>query len=85
VPGGIEEQTEQVFRNIDAVLKAAGLSFANVVKATVFMADLGDFARMNTIYEKHVQQPYPARSTFQVAALPKGAKVEIEMIAYRGK
>ena len=85
VPGGIEEQTEQVFTNIDAVLKAAGLSFANVVKATVFMADLGDFARMNAIYEKHVKVPYPARSTFQVAALPKGAKVEIEMIAYRGK
>jgi 2-iminobutanoate/2-iminopropanoate deaminase len=85
VSGGIEAQTEQVFKNIDAVLKAAGLSFASVVKATVFMADLGDFARMNAVYEKHVVQPYPARSTFQVAALPKGAKVEIEMIAYRGK
>jgi 2-iminobutanoate/2-iminopropanoate deaminase len=85
VPGGIDEQTEQVFKNIDAVLKAAGLSFANVVKATVFMADLGDFARMNAVYEKYVVQPYPARSTFQVAALPKAAKVEIEMIAYRGK
>lgn len=85
VPGGIEAQTEQVFKNIEAVLKGAGLSFANVVKATVFMADLGEFARMNAIYEKHVVQPYPARSTFQVAALPKGAKVEIEMIAYRGK
>jgi 2-iminobutanoate/2-iminopropanoate deaminase len=85
VPGDIEAQTEQVFKNIDAVLKAAGLSFANVVKASVFMADLGDFARMNAIYEKYVVQPYPARSTFQVAALPKGARVEIEMIAYRGK
>ncbi len=85
VPGGIEAQTEQVFKNIEAVLQAAGLSFANVVKATVFMADLGDFTRMNAVYEKHVVQPYPARSTFQVAALPKGAKVEIEMIAYRGK
>ncbi len=85
VPGDIAAQTEQVFKNIDAVLKAAGLSFANVVKATVFMADLGDFAAMNAVYEKHVVQPYPARSTFQVAALPKAAKVEIEMIAYRGK
>lgn len=85
VPGGIEAQTEQVFKNIEAVLQAVGLSFANVVKATVFMADLGDFTRMNAVYEKHVVQPYPARSTFQVAALPKGAKVEIEMIAYRGK
>ncbi|MBV1696180.1 MAG: Rid family detoxifying hydrolase [Hyphomicrobiales bacterium] len=84
VPGGIEEQTEQVFKNLKAVLDAAGLSFAHVTKATVFMANLGDFARMNAIYEKHVVTPYPARSTFQVAALPKGALVEIEMIAYRG-
>lgn len=85
VPGGIEEQTEQVFRNLKGVLEAAGCTFGHVVKATVFMADLGDFARMNAIYEKYVVQPFPARSTFQVAALPKGAKVEIEMIAYRGK
>jgi 2-iminobutanoate/2-iminopropanoate deaminase len=85
VPGEIEAQTEQVFRNIKAVLDAAGLTFANCAKATVFMADLGEFTRMNAIYEKHVVQPYPARSTFQVAALPKGAKIEIEMIAYRGK
>jgi 2-iminobutanoate/2-iminopropanoate deaminase len=85
VPGGIEEQTEQVFRNIKAVLDAAGLSFANVAKSTVFMADLGEFTRMNAVYEKHVVQPYPARSTFQVAALPKGARIEIEMIAFRGK
>ena len=84
VPGGIEEQTEQVFKNLKAVLDAAGLTFAHVTKATVFMANLGDFARMNAIYEKHVVTPYPARSTFQVAALPKGALVEIEMIAYRG-
>lgn len=84
VPGGIEEQTEQVFKNLKAVLDAAGLTFAHVTKATVFMANLGDFARMNAIYEKHVVAPYPARSTFQVAALPKGALIEIEMIAYRG-
>lgn len=85
VPGGIEEQTEQVFRNLKAVLDAAGLTFAHVTKATVFMANLGDFAKMNAVYEKHVVAPYPARSTFQVAALPKGALVEIEMIAYRGQ
>lgn len=85
VAGEIEAQTEQVFRNIKAVLDSAGLTFANCAKATVFMADLGEFTRMNAIYEKHVVQPYPARSTFQVAALPKGAKIEIEMIAYRGK
>jgi 2-iminobutanoate/2-iminopropanoate deaminase len=85
VAGDIEAQTEQVFRNLSSVLAAAGLTFANCVKATVFMADLGEFARMNAIYERHVVQPYPARSTFQVAALPKAAKIEIEMIAYRGK
>jgi 2-iminobutanoate/2-iminopropanoate deaminase len=84
VPGGIEEQTEQVFKNLKAVLDAAGLTFAHVTKATVFMANLGDFTRMNAIYEKYVVAPYPARSTFQVAALPKGALIEIEMIAYRG-
>ena len=85
VPGGIEEQTEQVFKNIDAVLNAAGLSFANVVKATVFMTDLKEFQAMNAIYQKHVATPYPARSTVQVAALPMGARVEIEMLVYRGK
>jgi 2-iminobutanoate/2-iminopropanoate deaminase len=85
VAGGIEAQTEQVFKNIKAILDTAGLTFANVVKATVFMIDLGEFARMNAVYEKHVKQPYPARSTIQVAGLPKGARVEIEMIAYRGK
>jgi 2-iminobutanoate/2-iminopropanoate deaminase len=85
VPGEIEAQAEQVFKNIKSVLDAAHLTFAHVVKATVFMTDLGEFARMNAIYEKHVVQPYPARSTIQISALPKGAKVEIEMIAYRGK
>jgi 2-iminobutanoate/2-iminopropanoate deaminase len=85
VPGEIEAQTEQVFRNLKAVLDAAGLTFAHVVKSTVFMMDLGEFARMNAVYEKHVTQPYPARSTIQVAGLPRGAKVEIEMIAWRGK
>ena len=84
VAGEIEAQTEQVFKNIDAVLKAAGLTFAHVVKATVFMTDLAEFGRMNAIYEKYAKQPYPARSTIQVAGLPKGARVEIEMIAYRG-
>ncbi len=85
VTGGIEAQTEQVFKNIKAILDTAGLTFAHVVKATVFMIDLGEFAKMNSVYEKHVKLPYPARSTIQVAGLPKGARVEIEMIAYRGK
>lgn len=85
VPGDIEAQTEQVFQNLKAVLETAGLTFAHVVKSTVFMMDLGEFTRMNSVYEKYVVQPYPARSTIQVAGLPKGARVEIEMIAYRGK
>lgn len=83
VDGGIEAQTEQVFKNIKALLDLAGLSYANVVKATVFMLDLKDFAAMNAIYEKHVTKPYPARSTIQVAGLPMGARVEIEFLAKR--
>lgn len=84
VEGGIEPQTEQVFKNIKALLDSAGLTYANVVKATVFMTDLKEFAAMNAIYEKHVAKPYPARSTIQVAGLPMGARVEIEFIAKRG-
>ena len=83
VDGGIEAQTEQVFKNIKALLDAAGLTYADVVKATVFMLDLKEFAAMNAIYEKHVAKPYPARSTVQVAGLPMGARVEIEMLAKR--
>lgn len=83
VPGGIEEQTEQVFRNIKALLDAAGIGMQHVVKATVFMTDLGEFQAMNAIYQKHVTTPFPARSTIQVAGLPMGARVEIEMIASR--
>jgi 2-iminobutanoate/2-iminopropanoate deaminase len=84
VEGGIEAQTEQVFRNIKALLDAAGLTMDHVAKATVFMTDLKEFAAMNGVYTKHVAAPYPARSTIQVAGLPMGAKVEIEMIAVRG-
>ncbi len=83
-PGGIEAQTEQVFRNIKALLESAGVTMAHVVKATVFMTDLTEFAAMNAVYEKNVPAPYPARSTIQVAGLPMGAKVEIEMLAWRG-
>ena len=85
VEGGIEAQTEQVFGNIKALLSAAGLTFDHVVKSTVFMIDLKEFAAMNAIYQKHVTAPYPARSTVQVAGLPLGARVEIEVLAYRGK
>lgn len=83
VEGGIDAQTEQVFKNIKALLDASGLTYANVVKATVFMTDLSEFQAMNAIYAKHVPEPFPARSTIQVAALPMGARVEIEMIAVR--
>jgi 2-iminobutanoate/2-iminopropanoate deaminase len=84
VEGGIEAQTEQVFANIKALLENAGVTMAQVVKATVFMTDLKEFVAMNGVYEKNVPAPYPARSTIQVAGLPMGAKVEIEMIAWRG-
>jgi 2-iminobutanoate/2-iminopropanoate deaminase len=84
VDGGIEQQTQQVFRNIKALLASSGTSMDHVVKATVFMTDLKEFAAMNGVYEQHATVPYPARSTVQVAGLPMGAKVEIEVIAWRG-
>ena len=76
-----EEQTLQVLRNLDAVLAAAETSWDRVVKTTVFLTDLADFPAMNRIYEKHLGGAKPARSTVQVAALPRGAKVEIELVA----
>lgn len=81
VEGGIEAQTEQVLRNIAAVLKAAGSSLEDVIKTTVFLADLNDFAKMNEIYAKRFKTPFPARSTVQVARLPRDAKIEIEAVA----
>lgn len=81
LPEGIEAQTEQVFDNLAAVLAAAGAGFADVAKATVFVTDLGDFARLNAVYEKRFGGHKPARSTVQVAALPRGASVEIELVA----
>jgi len=81
VEGGIEAQTEQVLRNIAAVLKAAGSSLDDVIKTTVFLADLNDFAKMNEIYAKRFKTPFPARSTVQVARLPRDAKIEIEAVA----
>jgi 2-iminobutanoate/2-iminopropanoate deaminase len=81
VEGGIREQTEQAFRNIEAILAKAGLTTENVVKTTVFLADINDFAAMNEVYAKHFSGDYPARSAVQVAALPKGGLVEIECIA----
>lgn len=81
VAGGIEAQTEQVFANLEAVLAAGGASLSNVVSATVFMADLGEFAAMNAIYARRFGEHRPARSTVQVAALPTGARIEIAAIA----
>lgn len=81
VPGGIRAETEQVLRNLAAVLEAAGKSFSDVVRAGVFLTDMGDFSAMNAVYEKQFIQPYPARTTIAVAALPLGARVEIDLVA----
>jgi 2-iminobutanoate/2-iminopropanoate deaminase len=81
--GGIKEQTEQVFKNLAGVLEAAGLTFDNVLKTNVFLTDMGDFAAMNEVYKTQFSEPYPARSTIGVAALPLNARVEIELIAKR--
>ena len=84
VEGGIAEQTEQVMKNLSAILEAAGTSLQNVVKATIFLADLGDFQAMNEVYARHMGDEPPARASIQVAGLPAGAVVEIEMIAAAG-
>ena len=81
VPGGIEAQTRQVLTNLQAVLEAAGSSLERVLKTTVFLQDMNDFARMNAVYAEFFQENYPARSTVQAAGLPKGAAVEIEAVA----
>ena len=83
VEGDIAAQTEQCFKNLFAVLAAAGLSEADVVKANVFLTDMGNFAAMNQVYATKFSAPYPARSTVAVAGLPLGAQVEIELIARR--
>jgi 2-iminobutanoate/2-iminopropanoate deaminase len=82
VEGGIEAQTRQVLTNVSAVLEAAGTSLAKVVKTTVFLADMGEFKAMNGIYAEFFPDAPPARSTVQVAALPLGARIEIETIAF---
>ena len=81
VGDSIEEQTEQVFANLQAILEAAGSSLDRLVKTTVYLADLGDFAGMNDVYARHVGEVPPARATIEVSALPSGAKVEIEAVA----
>lgn len=81
VEGGIKEQTRQSLNNIQAILQEAGLSMASVVKTTVFMADMADFADMNSVYAEFFTEPYPARSAVAVKTLPKNALVEIEVVA----
>ena len=82
VAGDIKAQTERVLQNVKAILDDQGLTFSHVVKSTVFMTNLADFAGMNEVYVKYFTENFPARSTVQVAALPKGANVEIEIIAH---
>jgi 2-iminobutanoate/2-iminopropanoate deaminase len=83
VEGGIEFETRRALQNIGDVLAAAGLNFVDVVKTTIFMIDLSEFETVNRIYAEHFEPPYPARSTVQVAALPRGARIEIEAIAMK--
>jgi 2-iminobutanoate/2-iminopropanoate deaminase len=80
---GVEAQADRALRNLAAVLDSAGLTMADVVKTTVFLVDIGDFAAVNAVYGSHMADPLPARTTVAVAALPRGARVEIEAIARR--
>ena len=84
VDGGIEAQAQRVLHNMQAVLKAAGGTLDDVVKLSILLVDLGDFAKVNEIMAKAFRQPYPARSTYQVAALPRGARIEVEAVAMLG-
>ena len=84
VSGGITEQATRVLENIKGLLEAAGASFNNVARTTVFMVDLGEFAEMNAVYSKYFTAPFPARSTVQVARLPRDVRVEIDVIAVLG-
>ncbi len=81
VEGDIQAQTEQVFRNLEAVLEAAGTSLQNAVKVTVFLADMADFPKVNEVYARQFEEPFPARSCVEVSALPARARVEIELVA----
>ena len=83
VEGGIEQQTHQSLRNVKAVLEAAGTDLAHVVKTTVFLSSISDFANMNEVYAQYCSQPFPARSAVAVKDLPKGALVEIEVVAVK--
>ena len=85
VPGGIAEQTEQVLKNLSALLEAAGTGLGRVVKTTVFLADMNEFAAMNEVYGRYFKDEPPARSTVEAARLPRDARVEIEAVALAGK
>ncbi|XP_021241925.1 ribonuclease UK114 [Numida meleagris] len=84
VPGGVREEAKQALKNLGEILKAAGCDYSNVVKTTVFMADIKDFNDMNDVYGQFFTSRFPVRAAFQVAALPKGAQIEIEAIAIQG-
>jgi len=79
----VQSQAAQVFRNLGAILQGAGMSFRDVVKTTVYLSNMDDFPLVNDIYAKHFTEPYPARSTVAAAGLPKGARVEIDVVAHR--
>lgn len=81
MPDDISEQAKQSLSNVQAILEAAGAGLDTVIKVTIFLADMGDFAKVNAVYDTFFKQPYPARSCFAVAALPLGARVEIEAVA----
>lgn len=84
VTGDIGAETERVLKNLAAVLEAAGVTFANVVRTTIYLTDMNDFAAVNAVYAKWFKDTPPARATVQVAALPKGARVEIDAVAFTG-
>lgn len=81
IAGGVREQAERVLLNLGAVLRAGGMDFSNVVKATIFTTDLSKFGELNEVYASYFSEPYPARSTVQVSALPRGVQVEVEVVA----
>jgi 2-iminobutanoate/2-iminopropanoate deaminase len=85
VPGGAEAELRQIVRNVESILEAAGLSWRDVVRTVLMLADLGDFAALNAVYAEFLSEPYPARSTLQAAALPRGARVELEVTAVRSR
>lgn len=84
IPEGLNEQTQQVLKNVEAVLKAADYQLSDVVKTTIFLTDMADFQAVNEIYSSYFKVNPPARSTVAVKGLPKGVKVEIEVLAYKG-